>query len=186
MLYLASDHAGFELKDHLVNYLKNRKIPVTDLGTYSLQSVDWPKYGAKAAQAVSNDPIESKGIIICGSGLGMSMVANKFPKVRAALCQDEYTAEMSRKHNNANVLNLGARIISKDQAEKIVSKWLSTEFEGGRHQERLDILNNIEIKNFNNGAFNKYWKETRKKFGFNILPTHNSYRSCLKLLKQNL
>jgi len=148
-IYLASDHAGFELKEEVKKYLLNKNLAVEDMGTGSPESVNWAEYGAKAAKKVSEDPDNAKGIIICGSGIGMSMVANKFKNVRAALCNDEYAAEMSRKHNNANVLNMGARVIDKEKALKIVDTWLKTEFEGGRHQKRLDYLHEVvEKENF--------------------------------------
>jgi ribose 5-phosphate isomerase B len=149
-IYLASDHAGFELKEKLKAYLQGEVYDFTieDMGTYSTESVSWAGYGAKAAQKVSEDPEHSKGIFICGSGIGMSMVSNKFKNVRAALCNDEYSAEMSRKHNNANVLTMGARVIDLKTAQKIVEKWLHTEFEGGRHQKRLDDLLRVEQNSF--------------------------------------
>jgi ribose 5-phosphate isomerase B len=148
-IFLASDHAGFELKELVKQYLLNKNFAVEDMGTGSTESVNWAEYGAKAAKKVSEDPENAKGIIICGSGIGMSMVSNKFRHVRAALCSDEYAAEMSRKHNNANVLNMGARVIDKEKALKIVDVWLNTEFEGGRHQKRLDYLHQtVEEDNF--------------------------------------
>jgi len=148
-IYLASDHAGFDLKMHVKQHLESNGYTVEDVGTYSRERANWAEYGARAAGAVSGDPAHSMGIIVCGSGIGMSMVANKFRHVRAALCNDEYTAEMSRKHNNANVLNLGARIISGEQAVRIVDIWLNTPFEGGRHAERLAYLSEtVEKTNF--------------------------------------
>jgi ribose 5-phosphate isomerase B len=148
-IFLASDHAGFELKEEVRKFLLNKNFAVEDMGTSSTESVNWAEYGAKAAKMVSEDPENAKGIIICGSGIGMSMVSNKFRNVRAALCNDEYAAEMSRKHNNANVLNMGARVIDKEKALKIVDVWLNTEFEGGRHQKRLDYLQQtVEKENF--------------------------------------
>jgi ribose 5-phosphate isomerase B len=149
-IYLASDHAGFELKEALKNYLLEQGYDFTieDMGTHSTKSVSWAEYGAKAARKVSEDPENSKGIVVCGSGIGMSMVSNKFKNVRAALCNDEYSAEMSRKHNNANVLNMGGRVIDLKTAQKIVDKWLHTEFEGGRHQKRLDDLHRVEQNSF--------------------------------------
>jgi ribose 5-phosphate isomerase B len=148
-IYLTSDHAGFELKESIKTYLLGKNIDVEDLGAYSLESVNWAEYGAKAAEKVSADPEHSKGIAICGSGIGMSIVSNKYKNVRAALCNDEYTAEMSRKHNNANILNMGARVIDTPKALKIVETWLKTEFEGGRHQTRLDYLEDkVEKNNF--------------------------------------
>lgn len=147
-IYLASDHAGFALKEEVEKYLRDNHYAVEDMGTHSADSVSWAEYGAKAAAKVSEDPENSKGIIICGSGIGMSMVSNKFKNVRAALCHDANAAEMSRKHNNANVLNMGERVTDKDTALKIVHTWLNTEFEGGRHQVRLDHLNGLEQNNF--------------------------------------
>ena len=148
-IFLASDHAGFELKEEVKQYLLNKNFVVKDMGTSSVESVNWAEYEAKAAKKVSEDPENARGIIICGSGIGMSMVSNKFRNVRAALCNDEYAAEMSRKHNNANVLNMGARVIDKEKALKIVDVWLNTEFEGGRHQKRLDYLHEtVEKENF--------------------------------------
>jgi len=147
-VYLASDHAGFRLKEEVAKYLRDNRYEVEDIGTHSADSVSWAEYGAKAAAKVSEDPENSKGIIICGSGIGMSMVSNKFKNVRAALCRDEYDAEMSRKHNNANVLNMGERVTDTDTALKIVHTWLNTEFEGGRHQTRLDHLFKLEQNNF--------------------------------------
>lgn len=148
-IYLASDHAGFQLKEEIKKYLLKNKgnFTVQDMGTSSGESVNWAEYGAKAAGQVSKDPENSRGIIVCGSGLGMSMVSNKFKNVRAALCSDEYCAEMSRKHNNANVLNMGARQIAVEKALRIVDIWLNTTFEGGRHQERLDFLHDTVEKN---------------------------------------
>jgi ribose 5-phosphate isomerase B len=147
-IYLASDHAGFELKETVKKYLLENGYTIEDMGTHSSDSVSWAEYGAKAAANVSADPENAKGIIICGSGIGMSMVSNKFGNVRAALCHDEYAAEMSRKHNNANVLNMGARVIDTETALKITHRWLNTEFEGGRHQTRLDHMRQVEINNF--------------------------------------
>lgn len=149
IIYLASDHAGFELKEKVKKYLLDNNFTIEDMGTYSTEPVDWSEYGAEAAQKVSQDPENAKGIIICGSGIGMSMVSNKFKNVRAALCHDLTAAEMSRKHNNANVLNMGARVIDTKKALKIVDKWLHTEFEGGRHQKRIDYLHQVvERMNF--------------------------------------
>lgn len=149
IIYLASDHAGFELKEKVKKYLLDNHFTIDDVGTYSDEPVSWSEYGAKAARKVSEDPENAKGIIICGSGIGMSMVSNKFKNVRAALCNDLHAAEMSRKHNNANVLNMGARVIDVETALKIVDKWLHTKSEGGRHQKRIDYLHQVvERMNF--------------------------------------
>jgi ribose 5-phosphate isomerase B len=148
-IYLASDHAGFELKEKIKEYLLKKNIPLEDMGTHSNDAVNWAEYGAKAAQKVSENPEEARGIIVCGSGLGMSIVCNKFRNVRAALCNDEYAAEMSRRHNNANVLNIGGRVVEVETALKVVELWLNTPFDGGRHQKRLDfITNEVESRNF--------------------------------------
>jgi ribose 5-phosphate isomerase B len=148
MIHIASDHAGFELKEEIKKFLLERQYEVKDHGTCSEESVAWPSFGARAAGEVSKHPDTHRGIIVCGAGIGMSMVCNKFKNVRAALCHDEYAAEMSRKHNNANVLNMGGRAIEMKKALKILEIWLTTEFEGGRHQKRLDLLSEIENKNF--------------------------------------
>lgn len=149
-IYLASDHAGFDLKEEIKKHLNERGVSLEDMGTDSPESVNWAEYGAKAAAKVSENPDNAKGIIVCGSGIGMSMVSNKFKNVRAALCNDTYAAEMSRKHNNANVLNMGARVVTEPgKAVEIVDKWLETEFEGGRHQNRIDFMHqNVEANNF--------------------------------------
>ena len=146
-IYLASDHAAYEMKEEVKKHLLARQYQVADMGTDSLESVNWAEYGAKAAAKVSEDPENSRGIIICGSGIGMSIVSNKFKNVRATLCNDEYAAEMSRKHNNSNVLNFGARVVDRETGLKIVDIWLATEFEGGRHQLRLDYLHEVVEKN---------------------------------------
>jgi ribose 5-phosphate isomerase B len=148
-LFLAADHAGFELKNIIKEFLKKKKYDCSDLGAQSSESVNWAEYGAKGAQKVSENPEKSRAILICGSGIGMSIVANKFKNVRAALCHTTHDAEMSRKHNDSNILTLGARILDQGQALKIVQTWLNTPFEGGRHQTRLDFLHNhIEKQNF--------------------------------------
>lgn len=148
-IYLASDHAAFELKEEIKAHLRDKGFQFRDMGTDSPDSVDWPEYGARAAAKVSENPDQDKGIILCGSGIGMSMVSNKFKNVRAALCNDPYAAEMSRRHNNANVLNMGARVVDKQEALTIVNTWLDTPFDGGRHQKRLDVLTKrVENVNF--------------------------------------
>ena len=140
-ILIASDHAGFVLKNKLMNYFK-KKFEFTDFGTNSEESVDYPDYAHKLSKRVSNS--EDFGVLICGSGIGMSMVANRYKKVRAALCLNEKMAELSREHNNANVLVLGSRLISYEEAIKCLIMFFNTEFEGGRHQARLGKLNHIE------------------------------------------
>lgn len=140
---LASDHAGFRLKERVREYLLGKKYEVEDMGTYSEEPVSWSEYGAKAARRVSRDPDQTRGVIVCGSGIGMSIVSNKFRGVRAALCHTVSAAEMSRRHNNANVLNMGSRIIDETTALNILETWLNTAFDGKRHQERLNFLHDV-------------------------------------------
>jgi ribose 5-phosphate isomerase B len=141
-IIIGSDHAGFPLKEVVKQYLAEMGYPVTDAGTDSLANVDYPDFGAVVAQRVSAAEFD-RGILVCGSGVGMSIVANKFPGVRAALCLDEETAHMSRLHNDANILVLAGRRTKEETAKSIASLWLNTEFEGGRHQGRLDKIADI-------------------------------------------
>lgn len=140
---IACDHAAFPLKEKIKHFLGEQGIPVEDAGTHSEQSVDYPDFGIQLAERVSGGEFE-RGILLCGTGIGMSMVANRFPGVRAALCGDIFAAAMSRRHNNANVLVLGGRVIGETLAMEIVRTWLDTPFEGGRHQTRLDKFDRIE------------------------------------------
>jgi len=142
---LGSDHAGFELKEDLRGYLAEQKVEVIDLGIYNEEPVDYPDIGASVAQKVSRGEVD-RGILICGSGIGMSIVANRFPGVRAALCHDLYTARISREHNDANLLILGGRLIGKGLAREILKVWLETGFQGGRHQRRLEKIRALEEK----------------------------------------
>ncbi len=138
-IIIGSDHAGFSLKEAL----KESFGGMVDAGTYSEDSVDYPDFAARVARAISSGEFE-RGILICGSGVGMSIVANKFPGVRAALCTDTDTARMSRMHNDANILILAGRRTDVETATAIVKVWSNTEFEGGRHKRRLDKIKNIE------------------------------------------
>ena len=140
--FIGTDHAGFEVKPFVIEYLKKRGIEVEDLGCYSNESVDYPDFAHKVAKAVLENP-GSKGILICGSGIGMSLAANKHKGIRAALCHDYYTAEMARRHNDANILCFGARIVGKGEIESILEAWLTHEFEGGRHQRRVEKIDNF-------------------------------------------
>ncbi len=143
-LAIGCDHGGFELKEEILKYIKTVKnVEVSDFGVANKDSVDYPDYGAKVSEAVSRGTMD-RGILICGTGIGMSIVANRFPKVRAALCHDHFTAQMSREHNDANILVMGERVIGKGVALEIVKTWLETEFAGGRHQLRLNKITNIE------------------------------------------
>jgi ribose 5-phosphate isomerase B len=140
---LAADHGGFQLKAHLIQYLEAQGYTIKDLGTHEPEvSVDYPDYARKMARAVLSEA-GRLGILICGTGIGMSIAANRYQGVRAALCHDEYTAKMARQHNNANVLVLGGRVLSPDCAEKIVSVWLKEDYEGGRHDRRLAGIENL-------------------------------------------
>jgi len=138
---LASDHAGYELKEAIKEYLTAYE--VIDYGTFSLESMDYPDTGFKAAEAVSNGECD-RGILICGSGIGMSIVANKVKGIRAALCVSTEFATLSRKHNDANILVLPGRFVSRHFAGEIIRVWFSTEFEGDRHQRRLDKISKYE------------------------------------------
>jgi len=140
---IGCDHAGLELKEEIVTLLGKLGIAFKDYGTFTEDSVDYPDFGLKVSKAVSDGEID-RGILICGTGIGMSIVANKFKGVRAALCHEPYSARMSRLHNDANVLVLGGRVIGKELAKEIAMVWFTTEFEGGRHQRRLDKITEIE------------------------------------------
>ena len=142
---IGCDHAGMEMKNEITPLLEELGIEWQDFGTKSEESCDYPEYGEKVSEAVSNGTME-RGILICGTGIGMSIVANKFPGVRAALCREDYSAKMSRLHNDANVLVLPGRIIDGNTAREIVKTWFKTDFEGGRHQRRLDKIREIESR----------------------------------------
>lgn len=142
-LVIASDHAGFELKETIRDYLKSEGIEVEDLGPTNTNAVDYPDYGVKLAKVVAENETK-RGIVICGTGIGMSIVVNRFPKIRGTLCVDVYTAKLCREHNDSNILILGGRVVGKGLAIEIVKTWLNTPFEGGRHQKRLDKINNID------------------------------------------
>jgi ribose 5-phosphate isomerase B len=141
-IILGCDHAAYDLKENIKAFIKQKGVEIHDVGAYSAESVDYPDFGYLVAGAVSTGEY-SRGILLCGTGLGMSMVANKFRHVRAALCNDLFSAIMSRRHNNANVLVLGGRVIGDVLAREIVSAWMETPFEGGRHQRRLDKFENM-------------------------------------------
>jgi len=143
LIAVGSDHGGFELKEAVKALLEERGIPVLDMGTNNGDSVDYPDFGEKVARKVSRGEAE-KGVLVCGTGIGMSIVANKFPGVRAALAADPYMAKMAKQHNNANILVLGGRVIDEDEAREMVATWLDSAFEGGRHQGRLDKIAALE------------------------------------------
>ncbi|RJP23759.1 MAG: ribose 5-phosphate isomerase B [Candidatus Abyssobacteria bacterium SURF_5] len=140
-LAIASDHAGFELKEDLRNYLARAGHAVEDFGCYEPESCDYPDYAQKLCEAVLANLVE-RGILICGTGLGMSYAANRYPGIRAALCTNTYMAEMSRSHNDANILVMGARLIDGAAARDVLDVWLKTPFEGGRHLRRIQKIEN--------------------------------------------
>lgn len=137
-ILIASDHGGYILKNEIINYLRSKNYEVEDFGCYNTDSCDYPVY----AKLVANEVVKTnlKGILVCGTGIGMSIAANKINGIRAAHCTDTYSARMTRLHNNSNILCLGERITGKGLALDIVDTWLKTEFEGGRHQKRLDMI----------------------------------------------
>ncbi len=143
MIAIASDHGGFELKEDIKAFLDGAGYTFVDLGTYNNDSVDYPDYGIELSRRVASGEFE-KGILICGTGIGMSIVANKIPGIRAALVHDVYSARMAAEHNNANVLVIGGRVTGKGLARELVKAWLEAKFEGGRHQRRLDKIAELE------------------------------------------
>jgi ribose 5-phosphate isomerase B len=140
---LGADHAGYELKDKIKQHLQQRGFPVQDEGTSSGESVDYPDYARRVAHDVSQGRADL-GILVCGSGIGMAITANKVSGIRAATVCSGYQAQMSREHNNANVLTLGARILREDEALQIVDQWLATPFAGGRHERRVEKIAAVE------------------------------------------
>ena len=140
---LASDHGGFDLKESVIAHLLNTGWEVDDLGPHSGDSVDYPDYGIKLAEAVAEKRVQ-RGIVICGTGIGMSIVVNRYPGIRGTLCSDLFTAKLCREHNDSNILIMGGKVIGKGLAAEIVNTWLNTPFEGGRHQRRLDKINQID------------------------------------------
>ena len=142
---VSADHGGYKLKNKIKEYLQANGYEICDFGTNSAESCDYPDYALPVAETVAEGKCDS-GIIVCTTGVGVSIVANKVPGVRCALCHDEYCAEFSRRHNNANVLAMGAKEVDEDLALKIVSLFLKTEFEGGRHKIRVDKITAVEKK----------------------------------------
>lgn len=140
---IASDHAAFELKEKIVQHLKELGHEPMDFGVYDDSSVDYPDYGVKVAKAVSDAEYE-RGVLLCGTGIGMSITANKFPGVRASLVYDHYTAKMSRLHNDSNILVIGGRTTGISTAFDIVETWLTTPYEGGRHERRLKKISDLD------------------------------------------
>ena len=143
MIAIASDHGGYHLKEHIKAYLAAKGITCKDFGTDSAESCDYPIFGKAAAEAVASGECE-KGIVICTTGIGISITANKVKGIRCALCADSLSAEMTRRHNDANMLAMGAGMVGPNLAERIVDVFLSTQFEGGRHQRRVDLISAME------------------------------------------
>ena len=145
---IGNDHSAVELKNIIVDFLKEKGIEVLNLGTDSSESCDYPVYGEKVGRAVVSGEADL-GIAICGTGLGISLAANKVKGVRACVCSEPYTAKLSRMHNDSNVLAFGARVIGVEMAKMITEEWLNAKYEGGRHQRRVDQVMDIERRNQN-------------------------------------
>ncbi len=145
MIAIGSDHGGYELKEHLKKHLDEKNIQYKDFGCYDESSVDYPDIAQAVCNAIKENECEN-GILVCGTGIGISIAANKIDGIRAAHCHDVYSAEMTKRHNNANVICMGGRVIGRELAFKIVDAWLDAEFEGGRHQTRIDKIHNLEKK----------------------------------------
>lgn len=143
MIAIGSDHGGYALKQQIIAFLKDKGYEVKDFGTDSLDSCDYPDFGSAAARAVASGECE-KGIVICTTGIGISIAANKIKGIRCALCADSLSAEMTRRHNDANMLAMGAGIVGPNLAQRMVEVFLTTEFEGGRHQRRVDKITALE------------------------------------------
>ena len=143
MIVIASDHGGFALKQELMAHLREKGVEFEDIGTYDEQSCDYPDYAAKAARGVADGTWE-RGILVCGTGIGMSLAANKIPGIRCALLSDCFSAEMCRAHNHANMMALGGRVVGPELAKRIVDIFLATEFLGGRHARRVEKLMELE------------------------------------------
>ena len=143
MIAIASDHGGYTLKEHIKAYLAAQGITCKDFGTDSTESCDYPIFAKAAAESVASGECE-KGIVICTTGIGVSITANKVKGIRCALCADSFSAEMTRRHNNANMLAMGAGVVGRNLAERMVDTFLSTDFEGGRHARRVSLITDME------------------------------------------
>ena len=145
MIAIGSDHGGYELKNHIIKHLEEKGIELNDMGCFSEDSVDYPDIAEKVCAEINEGRAE-RGILICGTGIGISIAANKIKGIRAALCSDVYSAKMCRQHNNANVVCLGGRVTGRELAFMIVDTYLNEQFEGGRHQKRIDKIHALENK----------------------------------------
>ena len=146
MIAIGSDHGGYKLKEEIKKYLEEKEIPYKDVGCMTEESVDYPNIAKEVAKEVQSKKCEN-GILICRSGIGMSMVANKFKGIRCTLCHNEYTAKFAKLHNNGNILSIGADDVTVNEAICMIRIWLATQFEGGRHEQRLKIIEEIESEN---------------------------------------
>ena len=146
-IIIGSDHAAFQMKELVKAFLSEKGLDVADQGPQNTESVDYPDFGVKVAASVAAGEYE-RGILMCGTGIGMSMVANRFPHVRAALCGDVFSAAMSRQHNDSNILVMGGRMIGDVLALEIVKVWLETPFDGGRHRQRIDKFDQIDVSKY--------------------------------------
>ena len=142
---IGNDHAAVDMKNQVVEYLEGKGYEVVNFGTDTYESCNYPEYGEKVGRAVAVGDVDL-GILICGTGVGISLAANKVKGVRAVVCSEPYSAKLSRQHNNTNILAFGARVIGIELAKMIIDEWLSAEFEGGRHQTRVDMITAIENK----------------------------------------
>ncbi len=143
MIALGSDHVGIELKRVIIDYFKEKDIKCIDFGTYSQERTDYPIFAEKVAKSVASGECD-KGIIFCGTGIGISIAANKVKGIRAVVCSDCYSAKLSKEHNNTNILALGSRVVGRELAKLIVTIWLEAKFKGGRHQRRIEQIHRIE------------------------------------------
>jgi ribose 5-phosphate isomerase B len=141
MIAIGSDHAAYEFKEEIKKFLEEKGYEYKDFGTYSPERVDYPVFGEKVARAVASGECE-KGLLFCGTGVGISIAANKVKGIRAVVCSEPYTAKLSREHNDTNILAVGARVVGIELAKMIIEIWLTTPFEGGRHAGRVEMLNN--------------------------------------------
>ena len=143
MIAIGNDHVGFELKQAIIEVLEAHNLEYKDFGAYSSDRANYPVYGQKVALAVASGECD-RGIILCGTGVGISIAANKVKGIRAVVCSEPYSAKLAKEHNNANVLSIGARVVGPELAKMIVENWLTAEFQGGRHAERVDLITKIE------------------------------------------
>jgi ribose 5-phosphate isomerase B len=140
---IGNDHVAVKMKNHIIKYLENKGYTVVNFGTDSAERTDYPIYGERVARAVASGDCDL-GVLICGTGIGISLAANKVKGIRAAVCSEPYSARLTRQHNNANIIAFGARVVGEAMAEMIVDEFLNAKFEGGRHQARIDMLSAIE------------------------------------------